>query len=99
MESRIAGIHARRVVAIVVAVALVGTAAVASGQPAPLAQDAATLTEIDRVMENYRLDAHIPGMVWGVVKDGKLVHAKGALLLAPTRTPLIQTLSVTRATP
>ncbi len=43
-----------------------------------LAQSAATLAEIDRVMEHYRLDAHIPGMVWGVVKDGKLVHVKGA---------------------
>lgn len=42
------------------------------------AQDAATSTAIDRVMEAYRLDAHIPGMVWGVVKGGKLVHVKGA---------------------
>jgi hypothetical protein len=72
-----AGIHARRVVTIAMAVAIVGTAPVASGQPAPPAQDVATLAEIDRVMENYRLDAHIPGMVWGVVKDGKLVHVKG----------------------
>jgi len=39
------------------------------------AQDAAML-EIDRTMENYRLDAHIPGMVWGIVQDGKLVHVK-----------------------
>jgi CubicO group peptidase (beta-lactamase class C family) len=47
--------------------------------PAPArAQSAATLAEIDRVMEHYRLDAHIPGMVWGVVKDGRLVHVKGA---------------------
>ncbi len=47
--------------------------------PVPvLAQNAATLAEIDRVMEHYRLDAHIPGMVWGVVKDGRLVHVKGA---------------------
>lgn len=44
---------------------------------AALAQNAATLAEIDRVMEHYRLDAHIPGMVWGVVKDGALVHVKG----------------------
>lgn len=43
-----------------------------------LAQNAATTAAIDRVMEAYRLDAHIPGMVWGVVKDGKLVHVKGA---------------------
>jgi CubicO group peptidase (beta-lactamase class C family) len=43
-----------------------------------MAQSAATLAEIDGVMERYRLDAHIPGMVWGVVRDGKLVHVKGA---------------------
>jgi CubicO group peptidase (beta-lactamase class C family) len=42
------------------------------------AQSAATLAEVDRVMEAYRLDAHIPGMVWGIVKDGRLVHVKGA---------------------
>lgn len=43
-----------------------------------LAQSAATTARIDQVMEAYRLDAHIPGMVWGVVKDGRLVHVKGA---------------------
>ena len=42
------------------------------------AQDAAVLADIDRTMENYRLDAHIPGMVWGVVSDGRLLHVKGA---------------------
>ena len=42
------------------------------------AQDAAVLAGIDRGMEHYRLDAHIPGMVWGIVKDGRLVHVKGA---------------------
>jgi serine-type D-Ala-D-Ala carboxypeptidase/endopeptidase len=43
-----------------------------------LAQDAAVLVEIDRAMEHYRLDAHIPGMVWGIVQNGRLVHVKGA---------------------
>jgi CubicO group peptidase (beta-lactamase class C family) len=43
-----------------------------------LAQDAAVFAEVDRTMENYRLDAHIPGMVWGIVQDGRLVHVKGA---------------------
>src|SRR5262245_16587143 len=43
-----------------------------------LAQNAAVVAEIDRTMENYRLDAHIPGMVWGIVRDGRLVHVKGA---------------------
>lgn len=42
------------------------------------AQDVAVLAEVDRTMENYRLDAHIPGMVWGIVQDGRLVHVKGA---------------------
>jgi len=42
------------------------------------AQDAAVLADIDRTMEAYRLDSHIPGMVWGIVRDGKLVHVKGA---------------------
>jgi CubicO group peptidase (beta-lactamase class C family) len=42
------------------------------------AQDAAPFAEIDRTMENYRLDAHIPGMVWGIVEAGRLVHVRGA---------------------
>jgi serine-type D-Ala-D-Ala carboxypeptidase/endopeptidase len=57
--------------------ALVTLVLVAPAGPA-LAQSAAVLAEIDQGMERYRLDAHIPGMVWGVVKDGRLVHAKGA---------------------
>ena len=43
-----------------------------------LAQDTALLREIDRTMENYRLDAQVPGMVWGIVQDGRLVHVKAA---------------------
>jgi D-alanyl-D-alanine-carboxypeptidase/D-alanyl-D-alanine-endopeptidase len=42
------------------------------------AQEGAVFAAIDRTMETYRLDAHIPGMVWGVVRDGRLVHVKGA---------------------
>ena len=73
-----AGIHRRRIVTtIAAAVAIFGASVAASGQQAPLSADAATLAAIDRVMENYRLDEHVPGMVWGVVQDGRLVHAKG----------------------
>lgn len=43
-----------------------------------LAQDGDVLAEVDRAMEEYRLDAHIPGMVWGIVQDGRLIHVKGA---------------------
>jgi serine-type D-Ala-D-Ala carboxypeptidase/endopeptidase len=63
----------RHVVAGLIVVAMLAAA------PGPaIAQDAAVLAVIDRAMEHYRLDAHIPGMVWGVVKDGRLVHVKGA---------------------
>lgn len=31
----------------------------------------------DRIFDDYRLDAHIPGLVYGVVVDGKLVHVRG----------------------
>ena len=57
--------------------ALVTLALLAPAAPAA-AQSAAILAEIDQGMERYRLDAHIPGMVWGMVKDGRLVHVKGA---------------------
>ena len=57
---------------------LIVVAALAATPGPAIAQDAAVLAAIDRAMEHYRLDAHIPGMVWGVVKDGRLVHVKGA---------------------
>jgi CubicO group peptidase (beta-lactamase class C family) len=31
---------------------------------------------IDRVFEEYHLDAHVPGLVYGVVADGRLVHVR-----------------------
>ncbi|MEP7118122.1 MAG: serine hydrolase domain-containing protein, partial [Acidobacteriota bacterium] len=58
-------------------VALVATASHAATAQTALAQDAATLAAVDRVMEQYRLDAHIPGLVFGIVKDGRLIYVKG----------------------
>jgi D-alanyl-D-alanine-carboxypeptidase/D-alanyl-D-alanine-endopeptidase len=53
-----------------------------------VAQDAA-IVEVDRTMENYRLDAHIPGMVWGIVQDGRVVHVKaGGIQDIPARRPV-----------
>jgi len=60
-----------------IAAALTMVLATIHASPAP-AQDAATLAAVDRAMEHYRLDAHIPGMAWGIVKDGRLVHVRGA---------------------
>lgn len=42
-----------------------------------LASEAAAPTDYaiaDKVFDEYRLDAHVPGLVYGIVKDGKLVH-------------------------
>lgn len=62
--------------AIAVAVAL--ASALALGGPPPVhAQAALPLAALDASFENYRLDAHIPGLVFGVVMDGRLVHVKG----------------------
>lgn len=33
--------------------------------------------EIDRTFDQFRLGAHIPGLVYGIVIDGRLVHVKG----------------------
>jgi len=41
---------------------------------APAAAEA--LSRIDRAFEDFRLDAHLPGLVYGIVADGRLVHAR-----------------------
>jgi D-alanyl-D-alanine-carboxypeptidase/D-alanyl-D-alanine-endopeptidase len=59
------------------AVSIVVLAAGAAPARAQMASALPT-AEIDRVMEAFRADAHVPGMVWGIVQDGRLVHVKGA---------------------
>ena len=34
--------------------------------------------EIDALFAKFQADAHVPGLVYGVVKDGKLVYVKGS---------------------
>jgi CubicO group peptidase (beta-lactamase class C family) len=41
------------------------------------APDAAALQNVDRIFADWRLAAHVPGLVYGVVIDGKLVHVHG----------------------
>ena len=38
---------------------------------------AKVIPEIDRLFADFQLDAHVPGLVYGIVADGKLVHVKG----------------------
>jgi CubicO group peptidase (beta-lactamase class C family) len=64
--------------AIVTGLGLLVAARPAAAQAALAPTDAAVYADIDRIMDAYRLDAHIPGMVWGVVRDGRLAHVGAA---------------------
>ncbi len=44
---------------------------------AALASDSAAFATIDEIFADYALDAHIPGVVYGIVADGRLVHVRG----------------------
>ena len=39
--------------------------------PAPLAQ---AFAAVDRHFRDFQQQAHVPGIVWGIVRDGRLVH-------------------------
>ena len=58
-------------------VSLACAAVAARGPHALGAQPADVFAEIDRTFDEYRLDAHVPGLIYGVVVDGRLVHVKG----------------------
>jgi CubicO group peptidase (beta-lactamase class C family) len=62
--------------AILLAFALVAPLAAAAQDSAPQSLDQLT-PDIDTLFARYQADAHIPGMVYGVVQDGKLVYVKG----------------------
>jgi len=64
----------RHITAVLVAIATM--AAVPQRADLGAAQPPDVLTDIDRAFEEYQLDAHIPGMVYGIVMDGRLVHVK-----------------------
>lgn len=47
-------------------------------QPAPVPPKiAAAIADIDRIFADFQLDSHAPGLVYGIVADGRLVHVKG----------------------
>jgi serine-type D-Ala-D-Ala carboxypeptidase/endopeptidase len=39
--------------------------------------DAKMASRVEAIMEQWRLDAHVPGLVYGIVKDGELIAVKG----------------------
>ncbi|MGH9749077.1 MAG: serine hydrolase domain-containing protein [Candidatus Polarisedimenticolia bacterium] len=56
-------------------VAIATPAAPAAAAPDARAVDA--FAELDGAFDEFRLDAHVPGLVYGVVIDGRLAHVKG----------------------
>ncbi|WP_293968184.1 serine hydrolase [Sphingomonas sp.] len=53
-----------------------GTTAAAAA-PDGIGPDKAALAEVDRIFDHWAIDAHVPGLVYGLVVDGKLVHVRG----------------------
>lgn len=67
--------HAR----LLAAMLLVFPSAQASAQaapppPAPAATIDSVAPRIDALFRRFQQDAHVPGIVWGIVRDGRLVH-------------------------
>lgn len=51
--------------------------AVRPSQAADAQKIAQAIPEIDRMFADFQVDSHAPGLVYGIVADGKLVHVKG----------------------
>lgn len=65
----------RMLIAASLAVAAVPAAAQAvATPPAPPSALAQLIPAIDRHFTEFQRRAHVPGMVWGIVRDGRLVH-------------------------
>ena len=56
---------------------LAGLSLFASAPALAAPPDAATLQKIDRIFADWQIAAHVPGLAYGVVADGKLVHVGG----------------------
>lgn len=52
-------------------VASVGAAA------APVSSEPEVFAAVDRIFADYAIDSHIPGLVYGIVANGQLVHVRG----------------------
>jgi hypothetical protein len=53
--------------------------------PLASAARAADYAATDRIFSEYRLDAHVPGLAYGIVADGRLVHVGTLGRSPPTR--------------
>lgn len=56
---------------------VIGLLLASASAAAAAAPDKATLAEVDKIFADWRLASHAPGVVYGIVADGKLVHVEG----------------------
>jgi CubicO group peptidase (beta-lactamase class C family) len=82
--------------AVLGAALLMLVAAEAAAQPAPAAVQSASpeisraIPELDRIFDDFQQGSHAPGLVYGIVADGRLVHLKtfGVQDLTAARRPV-----------
>lgn len=71
-------VDTRRGVAIAFSAVLTGLGGTLSaGASEPAAGESAVYSKIDEIFADYALDAHVPGLVYGIVANGRLVHVRG----------------------
>ncbi|MES2338038.1 MAG: serine hydrolase domain-containing protein [Pseudomonadota bacterium] len=68
----------KRFAAALVMTTIAGSPATAQTAPATAPADIATLAaQTDTIFDGWAREQHAPGLVYGIVKDGRLVHVKG----------------------
>jgi serine-type D-Ala-D-Ala carboxypeptidase/endopeptidase len=65
------------IAALLATVAGAATAAPPGASAPPTAISAEVTTAVDRIFADYALDSHIPGVVYGIVADGRLAYVRG----------------------
>ena len=75
---------------LLLATALPSVPAMAQDQPVEVASLDQRLSAADAAFAKWMADNHVPGLVWGVVQDGRLMHVKalGVQDLGNTRRPV-----------
>ena len=76
-QHRLATIRAFIVAAVLAALSHTSNLRAAEAAAKPAQDEARMFAEVDRLFEDFMLDAHIPGLVYGIVAEGQLAHVRG----------------------
>ncbi len=67
----------RRILGWALAIAVPAAATAQSSAPTPPAAIETSMPAIDAIFAKYHAEAPVPGLVYGIVKDGRLIHVRG----------------------